>query len=130
MLSITLTLPATADEIDAIERLLGTQSTPAPSAPVSAPAKAAPAKATPKATPAPEKPAEAPAPTITEDADDEDLIGGDAPTLEDAVKAGSALVANGGSAKVKAALAVVGVKRVGSLEGEQIAAFMAELDKD
>ena len=56
----------------------------------------------------------------------EDLVGG--PTMGDAVAAATKLVSNGGAAKVKAALAEVGAKRVSEMKDEDIPAFLAALD--
>jgi hypothetical protein len=81
--------------------------------------KAAPApKAEPKAKPAEktEEPAEAPA------AEE----GG--ATMEQAVEAATKLVSTGNAAKVKAALAEVGAKRVSELAEGDIPAFLAALD--
>jgi hypothetical protein len=79
--------------------------------PAKAPAakKAAPAK---KAEPEPE----------------EDLVGGDGPTMSDAVAAATKMVSEGGAAKVKEALAVVGAKRVSEMAESDIPAFFAALE--
>lgn len=52
----------------------------------------------------------------------------EAPTMSDAVAAATVLVSNGGAAKVKAALAVVDVKRVSEMKAEDIPAFLAALE--
>lgn len=74
--------------------------------------KAAPPKAEPKAAEPSPPPSEEP----------------EAPTLADAVAAATQLVSTGGAAKVKAALAVVGSKRVSEVAPENIAAFLAALE--
>lgn len=89
---------------------------PAPEAP---PAKA-PAKKKAAATPAPEP----------EPEEEEDLVGGDGPTMSDAIAAATALVSSGEAAKVKAALAEVGVKRVSEMEDKDIPAFLAALEAE
>lgn len=61
---------------------------------------------------------------------EEDLLGGDGPTLADAVAAATALVANGEAAKVKAALTEVGAKRVNELKDEDVSAFLAALEAE
>lgn len=94
-----------------------TEETVEETAPAPAPAKATPAKA--KAA----KPAPAPAP----EPEEEDLLGG-APTMSDAVTAATSLVSSGGAAKVKAALALVGAKRVSEMKPEDIPAFLAALE--
>jgi hypothetical protein len=50
------------------------------------------------------------------------------PTLEDAVAAATNLVANGGAAKVKEALASVEAKRVSELSEDKIQAFLDALN--
>lgn len=67
------------------------------------------------------------APKKVEETPDEDLLG-DAPTMADAVAAATALVSNGGAAKVKEALAEVGAKRVSEMKTEDIPAFLAALE--
>lgn len=61
--------------------------------------------------------------------EEEDLIDGgdDAPTMSDAVAAATQLVSSGESAKVKAALAEVGAKRVSEMAEDDIPAFLAAL---
>lgn len=77
-----------------------------------APAPAKKAAAAPKPEPEPE----------------EDLLGtDDGPTLEDAVKRATELVAGGKAAEVKAALAAAGVKRVSELSGAKISTFLDAL---
>lgn len=65
------------------------------------------------------------------DEDAADLLGTDepvqAPTTQDAVDAATVVLTAGGTAKVKAALAKAGVKRVSELKGAGIAAFIADL---
>lgn len=84
-----------------------------------------------KATPAKKAAAAKPAPAPEPEEEDGDLVGGDdedeAPTLEDAVSKATALVADGKAKEVKAALDKVGAKKVSALEGDQIAAFLAEV---
>jgi hypothetical protein len=64
-----------------------------------------------------------------EAAADEDLVGG-APTMSDAVAAATKLVSEGEAAKVKAALAVVGAKRVSEMAETDIPAFLAALESE
>lgn len=60
--------------------------------------------------------------------EEEDLIAAEAPpTKSDAVAAATELVSNGGTAKVRAALEVVGAKRVTDMDDESVPAFMAAL---
>lgn len=62
---------------------------------------------------------------------EEDLLGGeDAPTMSDAIAAATELVSSGGAAKVKAALAEVGVKRVSELPETDIVRFLAALNAE
>ena len=65
-----------------------------------------------------------------EAAPEEDLLGGEdeAPTMSDAVAAATKLVSGGNAAKVKAALAVAGAKRVSEVAAEDLAAFVAALN--
>ena len=82
------------------------------------PATPAPKKAAPKKTaPAPE-----PEP---EEAEETEETGA---TLEDAVKAATALVTSGKPNKVKAALTAVGVDKVSSLKGSEIQGFLDALE--
>lgn len=100
------------------------QSTPAAPA---APAKAAPRKAAPaKVEPTPEPEPEAPA---AEEPEDEDVLGGGAPTVSDAIARATEMVSNGQTSKVKAALAVVKAKRVSEVTDKTVAAFMTALDE-
>lgn len=92
----------------------GSEPEPEPEAPAPAPVKT-PAK---KAVAKP-----APAPVI-----EEDLVGGNAPTMSDAVAAATTLVSSGGAAKVKEALAVVGAKRVSEMSSSDIPTFLAALE--
>lgn len=93
---------------------------------------------TPDDTPAPVEPPKAtkapkaepkPAPAAEPEPADEDLLGGGdpAPTMSDAIAAATELVSSGGAAKVKAALAEVGVKRVSELPEGDITKFLAAL---
>lgn len=91
-----------------------------------APAKKAPAKKAAAAKPAPEP--EVPSSEEAGDGGDEDLVGGTAPTMSDAVAAATKLVSSGGSAKVKAALEAVGAKRVSEMAESDIPAFLAALE--
>jgi len=77
----------------------------------------APAKKAAAAKPAPEPEPEA----------EEDLLGGDTPTMADAVALATKLVSAGEAAKVKAALADAGAKRVSELDEDKIAGFVAAL---
>lgn len=95
---------------------------PAPAAKKAAPAKKA---AAPKA----EAKAKEPEPEAEEElieAEPEAEEG--APSMSDAVAAATALVSAGESAKVKAALAEVGAKRVSEMSEDDIPAFLAALD--
>lgn len=49
-------------------------------------------------------------------------------TMADAVAAATQVVSSGGAAKVKAALVVVGAKRVSEMKTEDIPAFLASLE--
>lgn len=53
---------------------------------------------------------------------------GEAPSLEDAIAAATELVSNGGAAKVKAALAAVGAKKVSELAGADVQSFLDALN--
>lgn len=88
-----------------------------PEAPAPAKAPAAKKAAAPKAEPAPEP-------------EDEDLVGGDGPTMADAVARATTMVSEGQAAKVKAALATVGAKRVSEMAESDIPAFFAALDAE
>lgn len=55
---------------------------------------------------------------------DEDLVGGGAATLEEAIALAQDAVGNGKTAKVKAALKASGGTKVGQLKGDQIQAFV------
>lgn len=60
---------------------------------------------------------------------EEDIVGTDAPTLEDAVARATVLVSEGKAASVKAALATAGAKRVSELsKPAAIKAFLDALD--
>lgn len=59
---------------------------------------------------------------------EEDLLGTESATLDDAVARATALVAAGKTAQVKAALATAGAKRVSELKGAMIAVFLEALD--
>lgn len=61
---------------------------------------------------------------------EEDLVGGDGPTMSDAVAAATKLVSEGGAAQVKAALAVVGAKRVSEMDEAKIPEFLAALEAE
>lgn len=65
-----------------------------------------------------------------ETSEDEDLVGGDGPTMADAVAAATTLVSEGGAAKVKAALATVGAKRVSEMDEKDIPTFLAALEAE
>lgn len=87
-------------------------------------AKAPAAKTTPAAKPAAAKVT----PPAAAETEDEDVLGGGEATLEDAVARATALVSSGKTADVKAALAVVGAKRVSELSGAKIQGFLDALD--
>ena len=73
------------------------------------------------------KPEPEPEPEVeAEDDEDDDLLGG-GPTMEDAVALATKLIDDDRAADVKAALASIGVKKVGELKGAGIAAFIEEL---
>lgn len=80
----------------------------------------------PKKAAAPKKEKKEELPVVEEE--EEDLVGGDAPTMSDAVAAATNLVSTGEAAKVKAALAEVGAKRVSEIEDGDIPAFLAALE--
>lgn len=92
-----------------------------PEAPTPAPAKATPAKKAAPAKAAPAKPAPEPV---------EDLLGGDGPTMADAVAAATQLVSTGQQQKVKDALTAVGAKRVSEIAEDQIAIFIDALNAE
>lgn len=96
----------------------GTEDETEPEAPAPTPVK------TPKKTAPVVKPAPTPAPAPEPE---EDLVGGDAPTMSDAVAAATVLVSSGGATKVKEALAAVNAKRVSEMKTEDIPAFLAAL---
>ena len=74
------------------------------------------------------KPEPEPEPEVeAEDDEDDDLLGGGGPTMEDAVALATKLIDDDRAADVKAALASIGVKKVGELKGAGIAAFIEEL---
>lgn len=82
-----------------------------------------------KATPAKKAAAAKPAPEPEPEPVEEDLLGGDdEPTLDDAVAKATAMVADGKAKEVKAALNAVGAAKVSALAGDQIAAFLAEVE--
>lgn len=112
--------------LNALAGLLGTDEVEdapvAPPAPAPKPAPAKKAAAAPKPAPEPVvEPEPAPEP-------EEDLVGGATFTIGDAVAKATALVSDGESKKVKAALVAVGAPKVGELKPEQVPAFMAALD--
>lgn len=72
-----------------------------------------------------EEPAPEPEPAAEED--DEDLLGTEGPTLEDAVARATALVSDGKAPDVKAALAKVGVARVSKLPADKVEEFIDAL---
>lgn len=74
-------------------------------------------KAQPKSAPEPEP-----------EEEDEDLLGDDGPTMKDAVAKATELVSGGDAAKVKSALADLGVKRVSELKDGDIPAFLSALE--
>lgn len=89
-----------------------------------APSPAAAAKTTAKKTAAAPPKDE---PKTDEDSSDDAAAGNDGETLEDAVKMATELVSSGQAAKVKAALATVGAKRVSEIPEDKVADFIAEL---
>lgn len=60
--------------------------------------------------------------------EEEELIESEGPTMAEAVAAATKLVSEGEAAKVKAALADVGAKRVSEMEVGDIPAFLAALE--
>ena len=97
---------------------------PAPKAEKAAPKAEPAAKAAPKAKPTPK--AEEPVEEL-EEAVEEDTADESGATMEDAVALATKLVSSGQAAKVKAALAEAGAKRVSELKDEDIASFIAAL---
>lgn len=98
--------------------------------PVSAPAAPAAPKAAKKAAPKAEKAAPEPEPEPEDEPEaeaDEDLVGDDSPTMEDAVALATKLVSSGQAAKVKAALGEVGAKKVSEIKSGDIATFVNAL---
>lgn len=123
--------PLTEQDRALLKALLGEETG---STPVSAPAAAAPAKAAKKAAPKAEKAAPAPEPEPEDEPEadaepeaDEDLVGDDGPTMEDAVALATKLVSSGQAAKVKAALGEVGAKKVSEIKAGDIATFVNAL---
>jgi hypothetical protein len=115
-----------AEDRDLIARAIGVDSEP--SIPVASPT-AAPAVAKKAAA----KKAAAPAPVVEEEPEpeeDEDVLGGSAEyTMGDAVARATELVGDGQAARVKAALADLGVKKVSELKSdEDINAFVVSLE--
>jgi hypothetical protein len=108
-ITIDTTEELSATDLEILALLTGTNAV----APTAKPA----AKKAAAAKPAPEPEPEA----------DEDLVGGDAPTMADAVALATKLVSAGDAAKVKAALADAGAKRVSELPDDAIAGFVAAL---
>jgi hypothetical protein len=111
--SASSSAPATAAEAE--EPTVAKAAAPAKKA--AAPAKKA---AAPKPDPEPE-------PGAARQEPDEDLLGSDGPTMEDAVALATKLVHGGEAARVKAALADAGAKRVSELKESDIADFVATL---
>ena len=105
-----------------LEHLLGKKTTVEP---VEEPKPAAPKPARKPAAP---KPAPVEEPEVDEE-EDEDLLGGDEDevTLEDAIARATELVSEGKAAKVKAALAKVGAKRVSDIKESSLKAFIDAL---
>lgn len=99
---------------------------PAPKAEKAAPKAETTAKAAPKAKPAPK--AEEPEEAVEEAVEEEETPeAATEATMEDAVELATKLVSSGQAAKVKAALAESGAKRVSELKGDDIPAFIAAL---
>lgn len=80
-----------------------------------------------KAAPAKAAAAKKAAAPVVEEVE-EDLVGGNGPTLADAVERATSMVSAGQSSKVKEALAVVGAKRVSEIPEESVADFLEALD--
>src|SRR5690606_20193600 len=82
------------------------------------------------AEPQPEKPKAAAQKAAAKKAEpEEDLAGGDGPTMSDAVAAATQLVSGGGAARGTGALAVVGAKRVSEMDARDIPPFLAALEE-
>lgn len=75
--------------------------------------------------PEPEPPADEPG-----EPQEDDVLGGGAATLEEAVALATDAVSHGKTAKVKAALSAAGAPKVRDLEGDQIQIFVDEMNKD
>lgn len=118
--SASSSAPATAAEAE--EPTVAKAAAPAKKA--AAPAKKA---AAPKPDPEPEPDEDEDATEAVEEDADEDLLGSDGPTMEDAVALATKLVNGGEAARVKAALADAGAKRVSELKESDIADFVATL---
>lgn len=126
-ITINTTEPLSDVDVAVLRTLLGESGaeTPAP-----APKAAAPAPAAKKAAPKAEKAAPEPEPEVEEEPEaeaDEDLVGDDSPTMEDAVALATKLVSSGQAAKVKAALSEVGAKKVSEIKAGDIATFVNAL---
>jgi len=109
------------DEADEPEVVEVTEPEPQPKR---APRRRAAAKPKPEPEPEPEEDEDA---ESEDEGDEEDLIGGGEPTLDDAVAQATELVGSGQGAKVKAALKKVGAARVSALKGKAIAEFLAAI---
>lgn len=75
----------------------------------------------------PAKPKAAAKPAAAPEADEDLLGGGDAPTMDQAVALATSLVGDGQTAKVKAVLTDLGIKKVTELSEDQIAGFIEAL---
>lgn len=88
------------------------------------------ATSAPDETPAPRratKKAAAAPPQEPDDEPDEDLLGGDEYTMQDAVDRATELISAGKQPVIKKALADLGAKRVADLKGDQIREFIEAL---
>jgi hypothetical protein len=124
-ITINTAEPLSDVDVAVLRTLLGENAETPVSAPVAAKAAPAAKKAAPKA----EKAAPEPEPEDEPEADEpeEDLVGDDGPTMEDAVALATKLVSSGQAAKVKAALGEVGAKKVSEIKAGDIATFVNAL---
>lgn len=107
--------------LSALIGVVGTTPAPAAAAKSATPAKAANPEPVQVDSPVPD-----PEPGVEPD---EDLVGGDTPTLQDALDKATALVAGGKAAAVKAALTAIGHDgKVSALSVEQVPAFLDALE--
>lgn len=112
-------------DVSILQAILSANGAAVPTTPAAAAKSSTPKAATPVDSPVPDP---EPEPAVEPD---EDLVGGDAPTLQDALDKATALVAGGKAAAVKAALTAIGHDgKVSALSVEQVPGFLAALDED